>query len=653
MKESLAIIDEVDYKSTEMLRGYIENIFDYTKPIDRSKYPSLTDELFNELYDYVLQSDLIGAYHFENIEDINQRRDAIKLLLNLCTDKYISYFVLKDVYINSDDNERKELYNLLEDARISIFFRTENNHVSKEFNRDDFHDLMTLLSKNYYDEQTLMYIFFGMKAGEDSQIYNFFNKDETISLSFGDLKVDIPSSDFLKYCITDSNNVHSKSFDYYSFFSDYVNNNKDLSDDSLISFNLNGIDFLVDAYNLRFLINILDTKSHNTDYIGGVSLNDEIQTKIMGILCQGWDYRMNEKNEIKKINVLGYPLNMSISELCDCLDYDGNIIVEKILKKVKLTEKEKIYFQHLLPDSNDKKMKLTNKLKLSDLNIIGHGKALDFFHKYGSVMQTNLKSLSLYHAEEEETKRLIQFCKDKYRLSEDEAYLIMRSFGRSSGCTVVDACNTIYELYDYDAVKFEQDFGYPMLIKRKMPNGEEREVLNGDMLLLDLYISSNIGSKDDNNILIIDENNNITINEEHLTENKSKTRTFLEESQMIYFGYDRGRRYDALNDFFLSNGIDILQEYQVSYIDKDIPDEDKYNFIVSAINDNKIVSADIGKNGYYEMYQIDTNYKYECSGGHAVTVSGVTEEGVLVNSWGDLYYIPFEYFDNFYILDKK
>lgn len=647
MKNSLEIVDEVDNKSLEILRGYIENIFNYTKPIDRSKYPSLTDELFNELYDYALQHSDSDGYSFLNIEDINQRRDAIKLLLNLCSDKRITYKSLKDVYINSDDNDKKELYNLLENAMIiSISPKIGDNPGCIYYcNRNDFIDLISLTSKDYYDEQTMQYIFFGMKAAEDSQIYNSFNNDTPISLSFGDLNVDIPSSDFLKYC-TSKEYVRQGLFDYYSFFSDYIKNN-DISDDSRVLFNINGIDFDLNVKKMKDIINMVDTKTRRSEFSNKVNDSDCIQYRFMGHLCKLMSYHSDEFYDTKKINVFGYPLNMSIYEFTNCLDENGEIVIEKLLESDKLSEIEKIRLQNLLPYESQK------KLELSDLNIIGQGKALDFFYKYGSVMQSNLNSLGLYHVGEEETERLIQFCMDKYGFSEDEAYLIMRSFGRRSGCTTVDACNTIYELYDYDAIKFEQDFGYPMLITQKFDDGKEHEVLNGDMLLLDLYISSNIGSKDDDFILILDEDNNITINEKYLTENKNQTQTFLSETGTRYFGYDRGKRYDALNNFLQSNGIDVLKDYQVSYVANYLSKEDKYNFIVSAINDNKIVSAGLGYNGYYEMYPIDECYGMRYDGAHAVTVSGVTEEGVLVNSWGDLYYVPFEYFDNFYILEKK
>ena len=635
MKSVLNQVDDVDNSLYESFRGYVERVLNYTTPIDHNKYPNLTDDTIDEIYNYILTTTTPAAFDFFKIKDINERRDAIKLVLSHCVGDSIPYLAVKDAYINSDENNRKEIYDLLKYTDIS--FRPTKDFNWIVIDREKFDAITnTLINNNHYDEQTILLMYYGMSCISNHTENNLKN-DTQISLTFDKLKVNLTSSELLNYCTRNS-------FDYFKFFSDNIYNS-DVSDDTRIAFNLNGVDFNLTAKRLKKIINKMNNEDQSiqssSTLINSVDIN---QLNFMGHLYNYSAYNFDELFDKKRLNILGKNLYMSIDELSSCLDKEGNFDVNKLIASGKLTESKYVYYNSYLG----------NELNLKDLKVLAKGKAFDFFYKYGSVEQSGVKFLAYasnnnYDLERE---KLIDFCKNEYGLSENEALIIMSSIDTVGACTMADACNTIYELYNFDDKKFQNDFGYSM-IKKEMIRGKVTDRVNDEALLLDLYIQVNTGNNlDDDSLLLKDKDGKVAINNKYLIK-KDNGKVYLDEHQAKYFGYDRGYRYDNLNKFLKSKNSNILEEYTVTNIqnNNNIEKNSMYNTIVSAINDNKIISVELNDN--WEMYDIDSVGGDIYNGGHAVTLVGMTEEGALVESYGKLCYVPINDCEAFNILEKK
>ena len=633
MQTVLNQVEDIDHSLYESFRDYVERVLNYTTPIDHSKYPNLSDDTIEEIYNYILTTPTPAAFDFLKIKDLTERSDALKLVLSHCVGDSIPYLAVKDIYINSDENNREEIYDLLKYTDIS--FRPTNDLNWIVINRDEFDEITNILMNNNYDEETILLMYYGMNCISNAE--NNLKNDTQISLTFDKLKVNLTASDLLNYCTKNS-------FDYYKFFSDNIYNS-DVSDDTRISFNLNGIDFSLTAKRLKRIINKMNSEGesiqNSNPLISDVDIN---QLNFMGHLYNYSAYNFDELFDKKRVNILGKNLYMSIDELSSCLDSNGNFDVNKLIENKKLTESEYIYYNAYLG----------NKLNLNDLKILAKGRALDFFYKYGGVEQSGVKFLASTSNSDYalEREKLINFCKNEYGLSEDEALIIMSSIDTVGACTMADTCNTIYELYDFDEEKFQNDFGYSM-IKKEMVRGKLTDQVNDEVLLLDLYIQANTGnSESDNTLFLKDNDGKVTINDKYLIK-EDNGKVYLDEHQAKYFGYDRGYRYDNLNEFLKSKSSNILEEYTITNLQNDntIDKSSMYDTIVSAINDNKIVSVELSNN--WEMYDVDSVGAAIYNDAHAVTMVGLTEDGALVESYGKLCYVPIEDCEAFNILEKK
>lgn len=202
----------------------------------------------------------------------------------------------------------------------------------------------------------------------------------------------------------------------------------------------------------------------------------------------------------------------------------------------------------------------------------------------------------------EDRRRLTQIIQRYYPnlKSEEQIDAYLRKLN-SEGCGYVALINTIFDQYIGREEEFEKTFGFPMY-----RDGE----LNYNELLVDFYSATDNHKKDSSGKDYIDANEDPSA-----TKGKGTTLNKREYRWEMYLE-DHGVKVDVKNE------VNITQE----------------NFDTYKNEGGVIVRIE-----YDYMYWRDENgnmVRGYLDGGHAMTVTGFTEDGMLiVSSWGKEYYI--------------
>lgn len=189
----------------------------------------------------------------------------------------------------------------------------------------------------------------------------------------------------------------------------------------------------------------------------------------------------------------------------------------------------------------------------------------------------------------------------------------------NEGCGYVAVINTIFAAYAGRADEFEKTFGFPLYAE----NGD----LNYDHLLVDFYAATDNHNKDFWGRDYID-----------YQEDRSKA--------------ENGPDYNYREDTNGRGSSQYDREYRTKlYLEqKGVPVSVKTNYKVKTSN-----FRDLAENGYVviayrygNLQREDGSIARYINGGHAMVVTGVTEDGrYIVSSWGEKYYIdPDEIVEN-------
>lgn len=234
---------------------------------------------------------------------------------------------------------------------------------------------------------------------------------------------------------------------------------------------------------------------------------------------------------------------------------------------------------------------------------------------------------------------------------DSDASIILTSINDKGACSYASVCNEIFYQFRDNPDLFEKKFGYPMYKKVG-----DKVYLNSEELLTDLYVYAN-DKKNGGNFF-----ENGQINTQYLS-NKIDVfgRNILKSENQQYMSSVRGKEVDVIDGFLKSKSPDLEFDSQVfinNFWDKIVyPKEARENIInklEKEIENGKSVSMGI----YYDKKQNDkvihmlsydeTSYKsistnmWDEGFGHSVTVTGITNDGLCVSSWGKKYLIPYD-----------
>lgn len=180
----------------------------------------------------------------------------------------------------------------------------------------------------------------------------------------------------------------------------------------------------------------------------------------------------------------------------------------------------------------------------------------------------------------------------------------------SEGCGYVALVNTIFCYYADNPEGFEKAFGYSMYAD----NGQ----LNYDKLLVDIY--SRMDNRDENGKL------NKYKDYDSVDDGPKENYNYLNDATGS--GTSQYVREYYLEQFMKEHGVDVNVETDVKVTAE--------NFEEITKSGKQVIIA--YRNG--NLYNMDGTVAQEINGGHAMTVTGVTEDGkLIVSSWGGQYYI--------------
>ncbi len=232
-----------------------------------------------------------------------------------------------------------------------------------------------------------------------------------------------------------------------------------------------------------------------------------------------------------------------------------------------------------------------------------------------------------------------------------EASVILSSINDAGACSYASVCNEIFYQFRDVPNLFEEKFGYPMY---KIVNG--KTTLNSSELLVDLYTFAN-DTKNGGKFIT-----NGGINSQYLSDTIDVYgRNILESKEQIYMSSSRGKNADVVDKFLKSKSPDLEFKSNIfinNNYDKVIYSDQAVNNIVKQLNEEIESGKSVSMGIYYNKKNNDkvirmlsydeASYSsmrtdsWKEGFGHSVTVTGTTNEGICVSSWGKMYLIPYE-----------
>ena len=228
----------------------------------------------------------------------------------------------------------------------------------------------------------------------------------------------------------------------------------------------------------------------------------------------------------------------------------------------------------------------------------------------------------------------------KYNASIDDVESIMNVLDSVGACSYANVCNEIFMLYKNRPDLFKSHFGYDMYNQK----GE----LNTAKLLTDLYIYSNTSNTTGGHLFEIDVNGNLKI----IPGSKIESQQYLSNT-------NKGMNITIINGFLEKNNSSFrlsservvkLGEYNLTITQAKLVQELKNRLLKGELlslherSEGKEIVFENLDNPLEERKK--TTHNWGEGGGHATTIIGITENGLIISSWGNKYLIKFSDLDS-------
>jgi len=232
-----------------------------------------------------------------------------------------------------------------------------------------------------------------------------------------------------------------------------------------------------------------------------------------------------------------------------------------------------------------------------------------------------------------------------YGFNSSDAEIVLNLIDDAGACSYAATCNDIFHQFSNDPILFKKTFGYDMYITTK----SGKSVLNSHELLLDLYLFAN----DKSNGGLLWENGKI---DQSLLSGEVDPlgRGLIDVNQYQHYMSNEGKDVDMI-DKFLKSKNESLEYTSSTLLGADYEFEHLSKFVLENMENGKSISLDyfyhpdietrdtnIRMQSYNENYfaSVDTA-TWDEGGGHSVQITGVTQSGFVVSSWGSKYHIPY------------
>ena len=207
-------------------------------------------------------------------------------------------------------------------------------------------------------------------------------------------------------------------------------------------------------------------------------------------------------------------------------------------------------------------------------------------------------------------------------------------------CSYAAVANSILNAYRENPKAFERDFGYPMYIEI-----DGKKELNSSELILDMYtyLNSNKYDSYDKNEFIFDNNGKNMFTYD--SNGKIQVNNLRTKSQ-VYLSTNWQQNDNAINSFLESKNVHLKLNSNFAFNSKGQSGFVETIFKYLSANQNNSVNLGIFKSeipirlmeNEYKVYVTTDNWKE--GDGHAVCVTGIIEDYIVVSSWGKRLLIP-------------
>ena len=235
------------------------------------------------------------------------------------------------------------------------------------------------------------------------------------------------------------------------------------------------------------------------------------------------------------------------------------------------------------------------------------------------------------------------FLVDNYGMSKSDASILLTSVDDKGACSYASVANEIFTSFIGKEQEFQKKFGFSMYdSKTNKPNYNQ--------LLADLYLNYNTddyGGK----LLTTDTHGNVVVDKRLLSSKLDPLgRHILDASNQMYLSTTKGKDVDRINRYLGMKGIEykssVLKEYNnykdnqkitslAKKIQNGLKNGKSYSMgVYSYGSDIHFISTDGSMHN-------DSTRTWNEGDGHSVFISNVSDDGIIVASWGHEFLIPF------------
>lgn len=234
----------------------------------------------------------------------------------------------------------------------------------------------------------------------------------------------------------------------------------------------------------------------------------------------------------------------------------------------------------------------------------------------------------------------------KYNLSANDVSVLITCIDNSGACSYAAVCNEIYSKFINDEVGFQRTFGFPMYT---FEGGQK--VFNAKELMFDLYLNSN--STRNGGTFVIQDAYGTRLNQAVLSTTKVDPlgRRIFNTDDQSYLSNAGGKNIQLIDGYLRTKGLGfnsyVLKGYQVNIDTQQM--SGLLNRVMLGISEGRTYGLGLYSKGVpITMYAPEgANYNtvstanWNEGAGHAVYITGMTEEGFIVSSWGQKYIISY------------
>lgn len=233
----------------------------------------------------------------------------------------------------------------------------------------------------------------------------------------------------------------------------------------------------------------------------------------------------------------------------------------------------------------------------------------------------------------------------RYNMDYNTTAKVMAGVDSVGACSYAATANEIFASYIGKEQQFFNDFGFSMYV---VENGKKR--LNSMELLTDMYICQNM-QENGGNLLIRTLDGKIEINPSSISSiSDAGGRHNLSGKNQEYMSGSWGISEAKIDKYLKSKNPNL--EYKSKIVCNNfsggVVEKDELKKIISTeINNGKIITLDIfTRRNEINMYNMSgginvSTKSWNEGGGHAIFVTGLNDQGVIVSSWGAKYLIPY------------